>query len=82
MVGHDKKKMRPPKSRVLPETDALEDRSGDFRQSELVVVAFQAVDSDEKELVLWINPEGDCVGQGFRSEGHEGRLDVLLTERQ
>ena len=63
MIGHEEEKIRPPQKFFLPVTNGLEEVCGNVRYCELILEAFRAVDGDEIDFLLGINPQRDFVGQ-------------------
>jgi len=72
MVGHQQKNMRPPQSLILPVTDGFKERRRSFFDGQLVGSAQFTIDGDKINLPLRINPQRDCVRQGFSAGNVHG----------
>ena len=67
MIRHQQKNVRPPQELFLPVPDGFKQADGNFWQGKLVVTAFPAVDGDEINLPVRVNPQGHVMRQGFSS---------------
>ena len=65
MIRHQQKNVRPPQKLFLSVTDGFKQSRGDFRQSKLVAAAFPAVDGDEINFAVRVNPQWHVMRQRF-----------------
>ena len=61
MIGHQQKQIRPPKEFLLPMLNRFKDLFRHFRQSQLVSETLLAVDGDEIDFLVWINPQRNLM---------------------
>ena len=65
VIGHEQEYMWPPKEVFLPMPDGFEEWCCNRWKSESVVGTFAAVDGDEVNLLLRIDPKRDVMRQSF-----------------
>ena len=65
MIRHQQKNVRPPQKLFLPVADGFKQAGGNFRQGKLVMAAFPAVDGDEINFPVRVNPQWHVMRQGF-----------------
>jgi len=74
MVWHEQEYIRPPFQLFLPMTNSFKQTSSDFRQRELIPGALAAVDRNEINRLLWINPGRNFMGQRFALRQFHARM--------
>jgi hypothetical protein len=61
MIGHKQENMRPPKSLLLPMPDGFKESRCYFVRSQLAGSTHNAIDGDEVNLLLRVNPQRNFV---------------------
>ena len=64
---HEQEQIRPPQQFFLTMTDGFKQSFGDARQRELIFETFFAVDANEINFLLRVNPRRNLVRQRFAS---------------
>src|SRR5258706_464561 len=70
------KQIRPPQKLFLPVTDGFKQSLGDLGQRELIPETFFAIDADEINFLLRVNPRRNLVRQRFASRNFHARDDT------
>ena len=84
MIGHKQENMRPPKSLLLPMPDSFKESRRNFVRGQLAGSTHFAIDGDEVNLPLRINPQRNFVRQRFPSgngHGENNRPGCNQTQR-
>ena len=84
MIGHEQENMRPPKSLLLPMPDGFKESRRNFVRGQLAGSTQFAIDGDEVNLPLRINPQRNFVRQRFPSgngHGENDRIRCRQTQR-
>ncbi|PYJ57916.1 MAG: hypothetical protein DME24_17950 [Verrucomicrobia bacterium] len=83
VVGHEQEQIWPPQKLFLTMTNGFKQACRDFGQGELISKTLFAVDGDEINLLLRINPRRDFVRQRFATcDFHGGRIGGRDDGRQ
>lgn len=80
MIGHEQEEIWPPQKFFLPVANRFKQPFGDIRQCQLVSETLLAIDSDEIDFFLWINPRRNLVWQSLAlRDFHDGMLGVFIV---
>jgi len=75
MIGHEQENMRPPKSLLLPMPDGFKESRRNSVRGKLVGPTQFAIDGDEVNRPLRVNPQRNFVWQRFPSGNGHGEND-------
>jgi len=82
MIGHEQKDIRPPKTLLLPMPDRFKEWLGDLVGGQLIRSTQFAIDGNEVNLPLRINPWRNFVRQRFpKGNGHAKMLGPRVEWR-
>ena len=74
MIGHEQEQIRPPKPFLLSMPEGFEESRRNFIYGQLVCSSHFAINGDEVNLSLRINPKGDFVRQWLPAGNGHGKM--------